>query len=276
MYKVTKNVTLVCTCVSCAFLTAVSESAEFTKPAITGTPSTIRRYFSWTANCNSQHLSVRVTRHPAHGYIEINDSSIILSDIDVRGGYVGKCVGVRLNDKVVTYTSNPDFVGQDRFSVYVRSDNFELSDDYNVEVEHDYDHSAVLATRSDKVLIPMIDDGGTFKVPATINGRLQLNFIVDSGVSDVSVPADVVMTLIRTGTITDADFMGEQTYRLADGSRLPSQQFVIHSLKVGQVTLENVIGSVAPVAGSLLLGQSFLRHFKSWSIDNERRLLSLQ
>jgi predicted aspartyl protease len=50
---------------------------------------------------------------------------------------------------------------------------------------------------------------------------------------------------------------------------------VIRSLKVGDKTLENVTGSIAPVAGSLLLGQSFLSHFKSWSIDNQRRALIL-
>src|SRR6202020_2945283 len=84
--------------------------------------------------------------------------------------------------------------------------------------------------------------------------------------ADVSIPADVFMTLVRTGTITDADFLDKQTYQLADGSTIPSQRFVIRTLKIGDKTVENVIGSIAPVAGSLLLGQSFLRRFKSWSI----------
>ena len=99
--------------------------------------------------------------------------------------------------------------------------------------------------------------------------------MIDSGASDVSVPADVVMTLRRTGTISDADFLGNETYQLADGSKIPSQRFVIRSLKVGDRTLENVIGSIAPVEGSMLLGQSFLRRFKSWSIDNHREALIL-
>jgi hypothetical protein len=36
-----------------------------------------------------------------------------------------------------------------------------------------------------------------------------------------------------------------------------------------------VAGGIAPVTGSLLLGQSFLSRFKSWSIDNQRRALIL-
>ena len=126
-----------------------------------------------------------------------------------------------------------------------------------------------------ETIVPMISDGGTFRVPVTINDELTLKFVIDSGAADVSVPADVVMTLVRTGTITDADFLGKQTYKLADGSTVPSQQFVIRSLKVGDKTLENVVGSVAPVAGGLLLGQSFLSRFNTWSIDNRRQALIL-
>jgi TonB family protein len=121
----------------------------------------------------------------------------------------------------------------------------------------------------------MTSDGGTFRVPVTINDELTLKFVIDSGAADVSVPADVVMTLVRTGTITDTDFLGKQTYKLADGSTVPSQQFVIRSLKVGDKTLENVVGSIAPVAGGLLLGQSFLSRFNTWSIDNQRQALIL-
>ena len=62
---------------------------------------------------------------------------------------------------------------------------------------------------------------------------------------------------------------------LADGSRVPSQTFRIRSLKAGNKVLENVAGSVASVEGSLLLGQSFLRRFKSWSVDNTKHVLLL-
>jgi uncharacterized protein len=127
-----------------------------------------------------------------------------------------------------------------------------------------------------ETVVSMNSDGGTFAVPVTINNQLTLKFIIDSGAADVSIPADVVLTLVRTETITEADFLGKETYRMADGSTVPSQRFVIRSLKVGDKTLENVVGSIAPVAGSLLLGQSFLSRFKSWSIDNQSHALILQ
>jgi predicted aspartyl protease len=124
--------------------------------------------------------------------------------------------------------------------------------------------------------IPMKDEGGVSVIPVLINNAITLDFIVDSGASDVSIPADVVTTLMRTGTLKQSDFLGQKTYQLADGSTIPSQTFRIRSLKVGSKVIENVNGSVAPVRGTLLLGQSFLTRFKSWSIDNNKHALVLE
>jgi hypothetical protein len=62
---------------------------------------------------------------------------------------------------------------------------------------------------------------------------------------------DVVLTLVRTGTLQDADFIGTQTYKLADGSTVPSATFRIRSLTANKVEIGNVRASVAPVAGEL-------------------------
>ena len=124
--------------------------------------------------------------------------------------------------------------------------------------------------------IPLESQGGTFVVPVVINGEIKLKFTIDSGAADVSVPADVVSTLMRTGSLQPTDFTGEQKYRLADGSVVPSQTFTIRTLKVGSRILKDVTASVASVNGTLLLGQSFLGRFNSWSIDNTRHVLILK
>jgi predicted aspartyl protease len=80
---------------------------------------------------------------------------------------------------------------------------------------------------------------------------------------------------LRTGTLKESDFLGTKTYVLADGSTVPSPTFRIRTLKVGDRIIENVIGAVADIKGSLLLGQSFLGKFNSWSIDNGRQVLLL-
>jgi predicted aspartyl protease len=124
--------------------------------------------------------------------------------------------------------------------------------------------------------VPLASEGGTLLVPVTINEQITLKFVLDSGAADVSLPADVVLTLMRTGTLSADDFLGQQTYILADGSKAPSQTLNIRTLRVGDRILHNVKASIAPVQASLLLGQSFLSRFGSWSIDNRRQTLVLK
>lgn len=138
--------------------------------------------------------------------------------------------------------------------------------------------SSELSAPSSEVLggVALVREGGTFKVPGRINGVLDLHFIVDSGAADVSLPADVVLTLVRSGTINDSDFVGEQTFVLADGSSVKSKTFRIRQLSVGGRTIENVLGSIVDVNGSLLLGQSFLSRFKRVSFDYGQGFLVLE
>ena len=124
--------------------------------------------------------------------------------------------------------------------------------------------------------VPMENDSGVYVVPVLINDALTIKFIIDSGSADVSIPADVVLTLMRTGTLSEADFLGTQLYTFADGTTTPSKTFRIKSLRVGNTILTNVAGSIADVRSVPLLGQSFLKQFKSWSIDNTQHALLLE
>lgn len=125
------------------------------------------------------------------------------------------------------------------------------------------------------IMVPVTADSGGFVVPATINNQIKLNFLIDSGATYVSIPSDVVLTLVRTGTVTDSDFVGTQTFTLADGSTVPSPTFRLRTLKVGNIEVQNVLASVGSVSSPLLLGESFLRRFASWSLDNGRNALLL-
>jgi clan AA aspartic protease (TIGR02281 family) len=135
--------------------------------------------------------------------------------------------------------------------------------------------SSPSSSSSGATLIPVKAQGGTYEVPVLINKTITLNFMIDSGASVVTIPADVVLTLVRSGTLQRSDFTGTKTYTLADGSTVPSTTFRIRSLTVNNIVIENVNGAVAPAAGGLLLGQSFLSRFKSWSIDNSKQALVL-
>jgi predicted aspartyl protease len=126
-----------------------------------------------------------------------------------------------------------------------------------------------------EIEVPLVKEAGVLTVPILINGVLSLDFTIDSGAADVAIPADVVLVMIRTGTLRRSDFLGTKTYTLADGSTIPSTTFRIRTLTVGHRVIENVVGSMSGVEGSLLLGQSFLNRFRSWAIDNQRQVLVL-
>jgi clan AA aspartic protease (TIGR02281 family) len=128
-------------------------------------------------------------------------------------------------------------------------------------------------TSADRETIVLRREGGTYVLPTSINGRLTLDFTLDSGAADVCIPADVATTLMRTRTLTAEDFLGRQTYTLADGSSLPSQQVRIRSLRIGDIEIRNVVASIVPPNGSLLLGQSFLGRLSAWTIDNRQPAL---
>src|SRR5271166_3464262 len=87
-------------------------------------------------------------------------------------------------------------------------------------------HSAAADT------IQLERQGGIYMLPVRINGSITLPFVLDTGASDVSIPADVFLTLTRTGTVKASDFVGTETYTLADGSEQESKRFLLHEVRV--------------------------------------------
>lgn len=123
--------------------------------------------------------------------------------------------------------------------------------------------------------IPLIREGGVFLIPVEINGVLTLPFILDTGAAEVSIPADVVMTLVRTGTLSTEDFLEGKNYVLADGAKVRSPRFMIHQMKLGNRVIRNIPASVSDVEGQLLVGQNLLEKFGTYTLDHRRQVLIL-
>lgn len=73
--------------------------------------------------------------------------------------------------------------------------------------------------------------GGVFVLPATINGGAKSYFIVDSGAANVQIPEEVAEEMKRNGTLTEADFLGQRRFILADGSGLQQRVFRLKTLQ---------------------------------------------
>jgi len=123
--------------------------------------------------------------------------------------------------------------------------------------------------------VPLEQDQGISILRATLNGTATYSFMIDSGSSDVVIPKSIATELVLNGSLTPEDFIQDGVSVLADRSELAASRFILHSISVGGVTATNVECSIGGEGSSPLLGQSFLRKFSSWSIDNTRGVLVL-
>jgi len=125
--------------------------------------------------------------------------------------------------------------------------------------------------------VPMTKIGGVYEIPVILNGALKLNFIFDAGASDVSISPDVALTLIRTGTLSEKDFLGTETYKFADGSTAKSKVFIIKEIQLGNKKVFNVRASISnSIKAPLLLGQSVLNKFGKVTIDYDKGVIIFQ
>jgi clan AA aspartic protease (TIGR02281 family) len=151
------------------------------------------------------------------------------------------------------------------------------------KIQHDKDEAAARSQQAPAVGatsatldVVMKRKDGNLWVPAQINKVVTIDFVIDSGASDITLPRDVYLTLIRSGTLTKADYIGNVQFGIADGSEVKGIKFKLASLQVGNQVLTDVVASVMPSdSATPLLGLSFLSRFQSWAIDNNSGTLKL-
>ncbi len=118
---------------------------------------------------------------------------------------------------------------------------------------------------------------GVYSVPVTLNGVLKIDFIFDSGASDVSISPDVALTLLKTGTIKKEDWLEGAYYKFADGSVAKSKRFKLKSLQIGNKIINNVTCSISnSLDAPMLLGQGVLSKFGKYTFNNLNQTLTIE
>jgi predicted aspartyl protease len=121
----------------------------------------------------------------------------------------------------------------------------------------------------------LIDNHGVHEITARLNGKIEIDFVFDTGASEVSIPLDVFLTLVRTKTITNDDLLPSKSYVLADGDVKEQERFIIRELEVNGTKINNIEATVSEAGAPFLLGQSFLRKFPSIKIDYTKNTITL-
>ncbi len=117
--------------------------------------------------------------------------------------------------------------------------------------------------------------GGVYHLPVELNGFLELMFILDTGAAEMSIPANVVQSLMRSGTLDERDYLDGKTFILANGRRVESPRVLLRKVKIGHRVLRNVPATVSEPHSPLLLGQSLLEKVGGYTFDSHRQLLVL-
>jgi clan AA aspartic protease (TIGR02281 family) len=123
--------------------------------------------------------------------------------------------------------------------------------------------------------IPLQKMAGVYHLPVELNGVMSLMFILDTGAAEMSLPQEVVQSLIQAGTIKEEDFIQSKVYILADGTRVKNPRVIIQKVKIGNRVLRNVEATINESGGPLLLGQSLLEKVGSYTFDGNRQVLVL-
>jgi len=115
---------------------------------------------------------------------------------------------------------------------------------------------------------------GVYKIPVQLNDAVVVSLIIDSGAADMMLSPKVANILLRSGTLTEDDFLPRQVYRLADGSRKKHMRARLRSVTLGKRTFRDVTFSISDTDDSpMLLGQSLLEKLGKFTIDYHNGVL---
>jgi len=118
-----------------------------------------------------------------------------------------------------------------------------------------------------KTIIKMTERSGVYFIPCKINGS-EMEFIFDTGASDITMSLTEALFLYKQGTLTDDDFLGTQQYQIANGKLEEGTVVKLKTVELGNRKLYNVQASIVHnLQAPLLLGQSALNKFGKISID---------
>ena len=125
--------------------------------------------------------------------------------------------------------------------------------------------------------VPMVKKSGVYEVGCVVNGK-NANFIFDSGASDVQLSVEFFNEGLKAGLFRMSDlFIEIVEYKVASGAVVKGRNVNIRQLKIGDLVLFNVMGSIIDSPNTpMLLGQSVLERFGTYAVDYDKLTLIIQ
>ena len=218
--------------------------------------------------------------------VETMDSIIALNPNNIGNYYDAACVYSRLHEKenALKYLRLALEKGYKKFRHIDEDDDMDfirdtpefraLIEEFDKPVEHkesgDRDIETVVYE------IPIVrQPGGTYLVKASIN-ELPMEFVLDTGRSDVSLSQVESDFMLKNGYMKQSDLRGNQRYTDANGNTHTSKTVNISTIKIGDLEVNNIRAGIVPnQKAPLLLGQQVLNRFGKVEIDHTHNLLRI-
>lgn len=207
--------------------------------------------------------------------IYVKEKSIDISNIlrdtnELRLLKEDNVLKIILNNSLIYTDSDYSYVGESiGLYCYGTKGKYTYFDDFELKIK--------VNGNEDSNVIKMKKNGNIYEIPISLNDVIKTDFIIDTGASNVSITPDLALLLIKSGTISNEDWLKDKYYQFADGSTARSKTFKIKKLKIGNKYLYNLECSISNnLAAPLLLGQNVLNRFGKVTIDNEKQLLFLE
>jgi clan AA aspartic protease (TIGR02281 family) len=134
----------------------------------------------------------------------------------------------------------------------------------------------VSENKVETVTIPMTPKGsGIYEVSCKVND-LRLNFIFDTGASDISISQTEALFMLKNGYLNASDIGSNQRYMDANGDIEIGTKIIFRKIEFGGLVLKNVSASVVNnKTAPLLFGQSALNKYGKIIIDNQKNTITI-
>lgn len=126
-----------------------------------------------------------------------------------------------------------------------------------------------------QTVIKMRRQGGVSVISCKVNG-LKLDFIFDTGASDVSISLTEVLFMMKNGYLSKDDLIGTNKYFNADGDLNEGLVVNLKEIEIAGIKLYNVKAStVKNLKAPLLLGQSAISKLGKIQLDLESNTITI-
>ncbi len=140
--------------------------------------------------------------------------------------------------------------------------------------EKEYGDTSTEGLNSKSSITVLMDKRNTvYYVPCKING-VKADFIFDTGAGAISLSSYFANELIKQGKLTDNDYIGEGSSRIADGSISSVLVVNIKDVEIGGLHLYNVKAVIKEQQNApLLLGQTAIEKLGRITIDGYKLII---